>query len=233
VADLGVDPPAVDRHAEEAGAAAEQLRQVAAAARPVDPGSFGLIGRMFETQLIDTSRRVGTGVDALARQAARHRDQLAESARTYREHEQRRRAELNRIHPPPPPAAPPPAAPPPAAPTHGERLRPADGHRERLRPAERGSPGRRPPEHGDRHHDEHERHHGEHHHGGRHRGEHGSGEHGSGEHHGEHHSERDGRHRGEHDRRERERDEHGSGERSEEEPGQGCGSIMDALHPTR
>ncbi|MGH3567018.1 MAG: type VII secretion target [Pseudonocardia sp.] len=64
---MTVDLEALDGHARAVEAHAERMRQVAEAARPLDPQAYGLIGQAFATTVMGTVAGGSAAIGELAR----------------------------------------------------------------------------------------------------------------------------------------------------------------------
>jgi hypothetical protein len=80
-----VDDGVLHAHAGQVDALAARMRAVAAAARPLDPAAYGVIGQVFAGAASEAARAGSVVVTALAEQAGSIADGVRASAAAYRE----------------------------------------------------------------------------------------------------------------------------------------------------
>jgi hypothetical protein len=79
-----VDPDTVDAHARRVDALADRVRAAAAAGRPLELGTYGIVGQVFALAVVSAASSGSTAVGQLATQAAEHARRLHEVAADYR-----------------------------------------------------------------------------------------------------------------------------------------------------
>lgn len=87
-----VNGPTLDEHARQVDRLADRMRLAAEAARPLDPGAYGIVGQMFAAAVAGATLDSSRSVAGLAELTAGLGDELRATHADYRRVEERNRA---------------------------------------------------------------------------------------------------------------------------------------------